>query len=84
MFYAYVIRNDKNKIYIGHTSDLERRLLRHNGVLSNKTTSFTYKNKGPWKIAYNEMFETRTEAIKREKELKSSRGRDFIRNLLDR
>ncbi len=82
MFYVYVIRNINNKIYIGYTSDLQKRLLRHNGVLSNKTKSFTYKNKGPWEIVYNEIFDTRAEAMKREKELKSSRGRDFIRNLL--
>ena len=82
MFYTYVIRNDKDKIYIGYTSDLEKRLLRHNGLLRNKVTSFTYKNKGLWVIVYQEKFNTRTEAMKREKELKSSRGRNFIRSLL--
>ena len=82
MFCVYVIRNDENKIYIGYTSDLDKRLLRHNGVLNSKKKSFTYKNKGPWRVVYTEMFDKITEATKREKELKSSRGREFIRNFL--
>jgi len=84
MFYVYVIRNNDGKIYIGYTADLEKRLLRHNGTLKNKKKSFTYKNKGPWKIVHIETFDNRAEAVKREKQLKSSRGRNFIKNLLDK
>jgi len=36
----------------------------------------------PWQIIHIEGFETKSEALKREKELKSSRGRAFIRTLL--
>jgi len=82
VFYVYVIINEKDKIYIGYTSNLKKRLLRHNGLLNSKKKSFTYKNKGPWKLVHFETFNTRSEATKREKELKSSRGRNFIRNLL--
>ena len=82
MFDVYVIKNDKDKIYVGHTSDIEKRLLRHNGILKSKKKSFTYKNKGVWEIVYKESSETRAEAMKREKQLKSSRGRNFIREFI--
>ncbi len=82
IFIVYVIANKNNKIYIGQTSDLESRLKRHNGLLRNKSKSFTSKNKGEWKLIYKEEFNTRKEAINREKQLKSYRGREFVRNLI--
>ncbi len=83
MFYIYAIWNkERGKIYIGQTSNLEKRLLRHNGVLKNKANSFTSRNSGVWKLVYSECFAARKEAMTREKELKSFRGREFIKNLL--
>lgn len=83
MFFAYVIKNDKNKIYIGHTSDLEQRLDRHNGLLKNRAKPYTNKNYfGGWNVIYKEKFETRKEATIREKQLKSYQGRLFIKNLI--
>ena len=81
MFTVYVIENEESKkIYIGQTADLEVRLDRHNGILSNKATSFTAKNKGRWNLIYKENFNSRERAIKREKELKSFRGREFVKS----
>jgi putative endonuclease len=34
----------------------------------------------PWKIVYSKEYSTRSEAMRREKELKTHRGRDYIRN----
>jgi len=82
MFYVYAIQNNNDKIYIGQSSDLEKRLKRHNGILKNKKGSFTNKNKGVWKLVYREEFETRKEAVAREKQLKSFRGREFIRKMI--
>ena len=82
MFWAYVIKSDLNKIYIGHTSNLENRIKRHNGLLPVKKSSYTYKNGSNWRIIHKEEFDTRDEAIKREKELKSFKGRKFIKSLL--
>jgi putative endonuclease len=80
MFYIYIIKNnERSKIYIGHSSDLKNRLKRHNGLLKNKTKSFTSKNKGIWKLIHNEKYKTREEAIKREKWLKSGVGREYIK-----
>jgi len=82
MFYVYVIRNYKDKTYTGQTSDLASRIDRHNGILKNKSKSYTSKNKGVWELIYQEEFETRSGAIKREKELKSFRGREFIKSVI--
>ncbi|MBU1202669.1 GIY-YIG nuclease family protein [Patescibacteria group bacterium] len=83
MFTTYVIYNkDKNKIYIGQTANLKQRLDRHNGKLPNKTSSFTAKNKGQWLLVHKEFFTERKQAISRERELKSARGRKFIKNLI--
>ena len=85
MFSVYAIENkEKGKIYIGQTSNLESRLKRHNGILKNKSKSFTSKNKGDWKLAYKEEFNTREEAIQREKQLKSYQGRKFIRDRINK
>ena len=83
-FFTYVLQNSETgKIYIGQTCNLKDRIDRHNGLLKNKLSSFTYKNKqsGIWSLIYFEEFENRKMAIKREKELKSYRGREFIKGL---
>ena len=54
---------------MGYTSDLENRLLSHN-KFAKKGWTIKFR---PWKVIYTELFETKEEAIKREKELKSAR-----------
>lgn len=81
MYYTYVISNKfSQKFYIGQTNNLKKRLQRHNQNLPTRKTSFTRRLKGVWKLVYQEMYNTRKEAIKREKELKSYQGRKFIKN----
>jgi putative endonuclease len=79
---VYTLTNEKNQIYIGYTSDLEKRLERHNGHLPNKKSSFSHKNGSHWTVRYTEEFSTRAEAMRREKELKSFRGREFLRDII--
>jgi len=79
-YYTYALYNlSRDKIYIGHTSNLTNRLARHNKKLKTKKTSFTYKNSGTWELVYSKTFKTRAEAIRREKELKSYKRREFVR-----
>ena len=82
-YFTYAIYNKiRHKIYIGHTVDLETRIMRHNKLLPNKKKSFTNKNSGEWQVIYTEIFEKRIDAMRREKELKSFRGREFIKHLI--
>jgi putative endonuclease len=76
MFTTYVLYSQKfDKIYIGHTADLITRFYFHN-ELAIKGYTIKYR---PWIVVYVEFFDTRSQAMKREKELKSSRGRNYIR-----
>ncbi|MCB0380170.1 MAG: GIY-YIG nuclease family protein [Flavobacteriales bacterium] len=75
MYKVYILYSRNfNKIYIGYTSNLEGRFISHN---EKATKGYTIKYR-PWVIAFFEEFESKSEAIKREKELKSSRGRAFV------
>ena len=77
-YFVYVIFSEKyDKIYIGVTSNLEKRLFAHNNLPKGWTKNFR-----PWNLVYTEEFTEKSEALKREKELKSHQGRDFIRNLI--
>lgn len=80
-YYTYVIYSDKyRKIYIGFTKNLNERLLDHN-VRAKKGYTQKYR---PWRFIYMEEFDTEKEARTREKQLKSAKGREFIRsNIID-
>ena len=81
MFYVYGVYNKKNnKIYIGQTEDLDQRVRLHNDKEFKK--SYTARFDGEWILVYKEELETRAEALKKEKQLKSYRGRQFIKNLI--
>ena len=75
MFIVYVLYSASHeKIYIGFTSNLEQRLLSHN-ELGKKGWTIKFR---PWQLVFSEKFETRQEAMKREKELKTAVGRSTI------
>jgi putative endonuclease len=75
MYTVYILFSENfNKIYIGYTSNIEQRFLSHN-QLSKKGYTVKYR---PWRIVYTESFEDKKQAIKREKELKSAKGRNWI------
>ena len=81
MFVVYVLYSSAyDKIYIGFTSDLEKRVLSHNQLA---TKGWTVKFR-PWKVIHTESFGSKSEALHREKQLKSFQGRKFIReNILN-
>lgn len=75
MFYAYVIKSLKNgSLYKGHCENIAERLKQHNSGFT-----LSIKNNIPFEIFYYEEFQTRAEAIKREKYFKSSAGRRYLK-----
>ncbi len=79
MYTVYVLYSEKHdKIYIGYSSDVEERLESHNHP-NNKGWTKRYQ---PWEIVYTEEFADKKSAMRRERELKSSRGRAFIREVI--
>jgi len=79
MYYVYGLYSIKyKKIYIGFTSDLERRLFFHNNSINHGYTS----RFRPWEIIYSEELPDKKSAMIREKQLKSARGRLFIKSFI--
>jgi putative endonuclease len=77
-YYTYVLQSEKDKsTYIGSTSNLRERLADHN---AGQTKSL--KSKLPYRLIYFEGYLTKTQAIRREKELK--RNSFEKRKVLDR
>ena len=76
MYKVYVLYSlAYNKLYIGYTSKLRNRLLSHN-ELGIKDWTKRYR---PWLLIYVEEFSDKQEALRREKDLKGGKGREFIR-----
>ena len=79
MYYTYVLYSPGfNKIYIGFSGDPEHRILIHN---DSRNTGWTAQYQ-PWEIIYTEEHPTKRDALKREQQLKSSRGRAFVWELI--
>ena len=79
MAFIYILLSEKiNKTYTGSTTDLDRRLKKHNSG-----NNFFTKRYAPWKLFYKEEYQNLSEARKREKYLKTCAGRKFIKKLFD-
>ncbi len=78
MYYVYILESEKSgRHYIGSTANLERRLAEHNEGKVKSTKRYR-----PWKIIYTEEFSTKTEALKRERKIKSYKGGIAFKNLI--
>ncbi len=77
-FIVYILYSDKfDKTYVGYTSSLIERFKSHNSLAK---SGYTVRFR-PWKVVYVEVFQSKTQAIVREKWLKSGHGRNFITEL---
>jgi len=78
LYNTYILKSTvAKKTYVGHTINLEKRLIEHN---SEKTTfSKRYK---PWIIIYSKKFTDEETAIKKEKYFKSAAGRRWMKKNL--
>ncbi len=77
-YYVYVLQSEKDKFfYVGYTHDLENRLNLHNNgkVLSTK-------NRRPMKLIYFEYCLNQKDATHRERYLKTSWGKRYIKTRL--
>ncbi|MCG9881800.1 MAG: GIY-YIG nuclease family protein [Bacteroidia bacterium] len=75
MYKVYVLYSViKDKYYVGQTEDLPKRLNEHN-IRRNLGTA-------DWLIVYSESYETRTDAVRREREIKSKKSRKYIEGLI--
>lgn len=78
MYYVYVLQSLKdNYFYVGYTDDLKIRIKEHNNGRVVST-----KDRRPLKLVYYEVCLNQQDATKREKYLKTSWGKRYIKNRL--
>ena len=79
MYFVYVLSSTVNsKHYIGYTADLDARLAQHNRGANRSTRLYR-----PWKIVYSECFSSKEEAWRRERQIKSYKGGNAFKALLE-
>ncbi len=79
MYYVYIIYSKKiSKFYIGSTGDLKDRMTRHNSGRS----VFT-KNGVPWELVHYQAFCEKADALREELFLKTGKGRERRKFLLN-
>jgi predicted GIY-YIG superfamily endonuclease len=77
-FYVYILYSQSlNQYYIGHSENIEERLYRHTNSGSKST-----KKANDWVLKYTEEFSSRSEAMRREMQIKSKKSRKYIEWLI--
>ncbi|MBU3820577.1 GIY-YIG nuclease family protein [Flavobacteriaceae bacterium XHP0103] len=78
--FVYVLRSKKDgRFYVGMTVNVEKRLKEHNSGKTKSTKGYM-----PWELFFTESFNSREEARKREKYLKSGYGKKWIKEKFQR
>jgi putative endonuclease len=78
-FYVYILLSLKDfSFYVGQCDDLDRRMSKHFEGMSKYTSS-----KRPLRLVYFEMYTTRSESIKRERQVKRMKSRKYIEQLIN-
>jgi putative endonuclease len=76
MYYVYVLQSELDKqFYTGFTKDLKKRMEEHNSGISSAT-----KGRIPLKLVYYEFCLNLKDAMKRERYLKTTWGKRYIKN----
>jgi putative endonuclease len=75
MWFVYALRSFRDqRLYVGMSSDLRRRVEEHNRGYNRST-----KSRAPFELIYFEECGSRADARKRERFFKSGKGREFLR-----
>jgi putative endonuclease len=79
MYNLYIIQSlTTGKFYIGHTNDLQRRLLEHNSGQTKSTRSGK-----PWILVYTKEYSSNIEAGREELRLKKMKSHKFIEDYIN-
>jgi len=77
MWYTYILYSEKiNRYYVGYTDDVDRRLNQHNEGWGKYT-----KRGIPWRVEYSESYDKKSEAMKRERQIKRMKSWEHIEEL---
>ncbi len=79
-YFVYILLSKKdNKLYVGCTKNLEKRLMRHNNGFVEAT-----KNRRPLELIHSEKYFLKSESFDRERFLKSLWSAKFKKKLLEK
>ena len=74
MYYIYILRLSNQQCYTGCTEDLKRRVTEHVGGKVKST-----RNKRPIKLIHYEAYILKSDAMRREKFLKTTEGKRLLK-----
>lgn len=78
MFYVYILESiDKDFIYVGYTTDLKNRFALHNKKQVQSTKFYA-----PLKLVFYEAYLNQSDAKRREKYLKTTKGKSTLKTML--
>ncbi len=78
MYFVYVIYSiSRGTRYVGSAEDVVQRVSEHNAGRCRYTSG-----RRPWELIYTEEYSARSDAMRRERFLKSGQGREFLRQIL--
>jgi len=79
MYYVYVLRSEKdNNFYVGYSENLKKRVKMHRAGEVKST-----RNRRPLNLVYYEASPNQEDALSREKYLKTSYGKRYIKSRLE-
>ncbi|MCB0400737.1 MAG: GIY-YIG nuclease family protein [Flavobacteriales bacterium] len=77
MYFVYILYSRQaDRYYVGQSDNPQERLIAHNSGISRYTSIAS-----DWTIVHLEEFQTRTEAIQRERAIKKRKSRKYIESL---
>ena len=78
-YYVYILFSPSiDSFYVGVTANLDQRIIKHN----NNHRGFTAKT-NDWAIVYSELFDNKSHALIREKQIKAWKSKAAIQRLID-
>ena len=76
--FVYILESEKDhSYYVGVSKNVEARLDQHNRGVGRSTRA-----KRPWRLIYAEEHDTRSEAVRREREIKKQKSRSYIESMV--
>ncbi|KKW47993.1 MAG: Excinuclease ABC C subunit domain protein [Parcubacteria group bacterium GW2011_GWA1_59_11] len=75
MYFVYYLHSKvNNDLYIGSCEDVDKRLCQHNAGRVRSTKAYR-----PWELLGSENFNTRSEAVLRERHLKNHQQKEILK-----
>ena len=78
MYFVYVLQSrNTGRFYVGQCDHLVERFHEHQ-----RGANFATRNRGPWWMPYYEIHATRTDALRRERQIKAKKSARSIRAII--